>query len=103
MMHLCIAQCTYWTPLPWTPLPLSTRSLPRIAYQDFLPRIKMLLFGRIGVGSASDRGVHPPEAMMHFPLFQISPYFRKFFRLHGNLFQFYLFPSTMKICSHIFF
>src|SRR6218665_738853 len=26
------------------------------------------------------RGAPPPEAMMRFPLFQISPYFRKIFR-----------------------
>src|SRR6218665_1147989 len=26
-----------------------------------------------------DRGVHPPEAILHFPPFQISPYFRKDF------------------------
>ena len=34
------------------------------------------------------RGVHPPETMMHFPLFQISPYFRKIFRLWGKFSQF---------------
>ena len=33
---------------------------------------------------AKARGVHPSEAMMHFPLFQIPPYFRKSFRLCGN-------------------
>ena len=39
------------------------------------------------------RGVHPPEAMMHFPLFQIFPYFLKMFRLHENVFQFCRFPT----------
>jgi len=35
----------------------------------------------------------PPEAMMHFPLFQISPYFRQIFRLCGKFSKFYLSPE----------
>ena len=36
----------------------------------------------------------PPETMMQFPLFQISPYFLKLFRLWGKFSQFYLFPRN---------
>src|SRR6218665_64796 len=36
------------------------------------------------------QGVHPPETMMHFPLFQIfASYFRKIFRLRGKFFHFH--------------
>src|SRR6218665_3862793 len=31
-------------------------------------------------------GVHPSEAMMHFPLFEISPYFRKKFQTPWKIF-----------------
>ena len=45
-----------------------------------LPRFRA---GRVvGVaGWVAGRGVHPPETMMHFPLFQISPLFSKNFKI----------------------
>src|SRR6218665_3115725 len=39
----------------------------------------------------------PSETMMHFPLFQISPYFRKNFEIRGKFSQFYLFPTNFLI------
>ncbi len=41
------------------------------------------------------RGVHPPEAMMHFPLFQISPYFRKLFQTPWKIFTIWPFPKKI--------
>ena len=38
-----------------------------------------------------------PEALMHSPLFQISPYFRKNFGLRGKLSQFYHFRTNFSI------
>src|SRR6218665_2040293 len=41
------------------------------------------------------RGVHPPEAMMHFPLFQISlPISENIFTLRGKFSQFRLFQKN---------
>jgi len=34
---------------------------------------------------------------MHFPLFQISPYFQKYFRLCGQFSKFYFFPKNFSI------
>ena len=41
------------------------------------------------------RGVHPPETMMHFPLFQIPPIFEKIsdFRTLRNIFTILTFPD----------
>src|SRR6218665_1535751 len=36
----------------------------------------------------------PPKAMMHFLLFQTSPYFRKIFRVLGKFSEFYLFRTV---------
>src|SRR6218665_271646 len=41
-------------PSIWNGLPLSIRSLPRILSQTFLSQLKAVLFGRVGVGSASE-------------------------------------------------
>ena len=38
-------------------------------------------------------GVHPPEAMMYFPLFQISPSFRKKFQTLWTIFTILPFPN----------
>jgi len=38
-----------------------------------------------------DRGVHPPEPMMHLPLFQISPLFQKIFQSMSKKFQISIF------------
>ena len=43
------------------------------------------------------RGVHPSEAMMHFPSVSDSPCFRKIFWLGGKCPKFYLFPKNFKI------
>src|SRR6218665_3156347 len=40
-------------PLVWNGLPLALRSLPRVFSQKFLQQLKTILFGRAGVGSAS--------------------------------------------------
>ena len=45
------------------------------------------------VSLQTNRGVHPPETMMHFPLFQISPYFRKIFWTLRKIFAILLFPD----------
>ena len=47
-------------------------------------------------GMNDSRGVHPPETMMHFPLFQIPPYFRQIF---GLCEFFYNFTFSRKISS----
>src|SRR6218665_3138158 len=39
------------------------------------------------------RGVHPSEAMMHFPLFQISPYFQNFFDIQWKILSILPFPG----------
>jgi len=39
----------------------------------------------------TSRGVHPPEAMMHFPHVSDSPCFRKMSSLRGKFPKFYLF------------
>jgi len=44
-----------------------------------------------------NRGVHPSEAMMHFPPVSDSPYFLKNFGLRGKFPQFYLFPRNFSI------
>ena len=41
-------------PLVWNGLPLALRSLPRVFSQKFLQQLKTRLFGRVGVGSASE-------------------------------------------------
>src|SRR6218665_1840342 len=41
-------------PSIWNGLPLSLRSLPRTFSQTFLSQLKAVLFGRVGVGSASE-------------------------------------------------
>src|SRR6218665_1008424 len=41
-------------PLVWNGLPLALRSLPRVFSQKFLEQLKTTLFGRAGVGSASE-------------------------------------------------
>ena len=41
-------------PSIWNGLPLSIRSLPRTLSQTFLSQVKAVLFGRVGVGSASE-------------------------------------------------
>jgi len=41
-------------PLVWNGLPLALRSLPRVFSQKFLQQFKTTLFGRAGVGSASE-------------------------------------------------
>ena len=41
-------------PLVWNGLPLILRSLPRVFSQKFLQQLKTTLFGRAGVGSASE-------------------------------------------------
>src|SRR6218665_2837967 len=41
-------------PSVWNGLPLSIRSLPRNLSQTFLSQLKAVLFGRVGVGSASE-------------------------------------------------
>ena len=41
-------------PSIWNGLPLSIRSLPRTFSQAFLSQLKVVLFGRVGVGSASE-------------------------------------------------
>src|SRR6218665_813753 len=41
-------------PSIWNSLPLSIRSLPRTLSQTFLSQLKAVLFGRVGVGSASE-------------------------------------------------
>src|SRR6218665_1040404 len=41
-------------PLVWNGLPLALRSLPRVFSQKFLQQLKTALFGRAGVGSASE-------------------------------------------------
>jgi len=41
----------------------------------------IILFSTSRKTEPMDRGVHPPEAMMHFPLFQIPPISEKFLRL----------------------
>src|SRR6218665_1926025 len=38
----------------WNALPLALRSLPRVFSQKFLQQLKTTLFGRAGVGSASE-------------------------------------------------
>ena len=43
------------------------------------------------------RGVHPSEAMMHFPLFEISPYFRKKFQTPWKIFPISAFPKKILI------
>src|SRR6218665_1624981 len=41
-------------PLVWNGIPLALRSLPRVFSQKFLQQLKAALFGRAGVGSASE-------------------------------------------------
>src|SRR6218665_74581 len=41
-------------PSIWNGLPFSIRSLPRTLSQTFLSQLKAVLFGRVGVGSASE-------------------------------------------------
>src|SRR6218665_2200986 len=41
-------------PLVWNGLPLALRSLSRVFSQKFLQQLKTTLFGRAGVGSASE-------------------------------------------------
>src|SRR6218665_3822143 len=41
-------------PLVWNGLPLTLRSLPKVFSQKFLQQLKTTLFGRTGVGSASE-------------------------------------------------
>src|SRR6218665_4088661 len=41
-------------PLVWNGLPLALRSFPRVFSQKFLQQLKTTLFGRAGVGSASE-------------------------------------------------
>src|SRR6218665_1771457 len=41
-------------PLVWNGLPLALRSIPRVFSQKFLQQLKTTLFGRAGVGSASE-------------------------------------------------
>jgi len=41
-------------PSIWNDLPLSIRSLPRTLSQTFLSQLKAVLFGRVGVGRASE-------------------------------------------------
>src|SRR6218665_3218965 len=41
-------------PLVWNGLPLALRSLPRVFSQKFLQQPKTTLFGRTGVGNASE-------------------------------------------------
>src|SRR6218665_3195007 len=41
-------------PLVWNGLPLALRSPPRVFSQKFLQQLKTTLFGRAGVGSASE-------------------------------------------------
>src|SRR6218665_202601 len=41
-------------PSIWNGLPLSIRSLPRTLPQTFLSQLKAVLFGRVGVGIASE-------------------------------------------------
>src|SRR6218665_2178686 len=41
-------------PSIWNGLPLTIRSLPRTLSQTVLSRLKAVLFGRVGVGSASE-------------------------------------------------
>jgi len=43
----------------------------------------------------ADRGVHPSETMVHFPLcFRFPPISDKFFRLRGKFSQFYPFSKN---------
>jgi len=42
------------SPLVWNGLPLALRSLPRVFSLKFLQQLKTTLFGRAGVGSASE-------------------------------------------------
>jgi len=51
-------------------------------------------FGKTLDSEASIR----PKAMMHFPLFQISPYFRKSFRVNGKFSKYYFFLE--KFCFY---
>src|SRR6218665_2717774 len=44
--------------------------------------------------------VHPPEAMMHFPLFQISLYFRKFFQTPWKIFPILPFPKKLRVFTY---
>jgi len=41
-------------PSIWNGLPLSIRTLPRNLSQTFLSQLKAVLFGRVGVGIASE-------------------------------------------------
>src|SRR6218665_600409 len=41
----------------------------------------------------------PSDVMMHFPLFQISPYFQKIFRLCGKFSKFYLSRKISRFSS----
>jgi len=41
-------------PLVWNGLPLALRSPPMVFSQKFLQKLKITLFGRAGVGSASE-------------------------------------------------
>jgi len=45
------------------------------------------------------QGRPSPEAMMHFPLFQISPITEKMFILRRKSSQFYLFPKNFRFSS----
>src|SRR6218665_335874 len=58
-----------------------------------LPNESQLLSVAFSVMVFLFRGVHPPEAMTHFPRFRISTYFRKIFKFHGTFSQSVSFPQ----------
>jgi len=65
-------------------------------------------FGRLfSVHTSFTRGVHPSEAMMHFPLFQISPLYFNNFQTLWKMLTFYHFPtkrfSSAKIYGDLLF
>src|SRR6218665_3040066 len=41
------------------------------------------------------RCVHPSEALMYFPLFQIPPISKNFLTFSGKFYRFYLFPKKI--------
>ena len=62
MMHLCITQCTYWTPLPW-PYLVSIRPyyFPRLHKRQLLHwRISAVIFLLVFYISVSARSVSKP-------------------------------------------
>src|SRR6218665_4071227 len=63
-----------------------------MTYLSFLKAVMLHFLNR-----ATSRGVHPPEAMMHFPsCFRFSPCFRKVFLNPWKIFKIYLFPKNFE-------